>query len=70
LRFFAEDRDFQLGRYQVYSIAPAIAFRTDWLSADRIELIYTRRFYSSAVDNNSARPYDPHVIALGGYISF
>jgi len=70
LRFFGEDRDFQFGRYRVYSISPAIAFRTNWQSTDRIELIYTRRFYSDAVNNNSARPYDPDIIALGAYISF
>jgi hypothetical protein len=70
LRFFGEDRDFQFGRYQVYSISPGVAFRTDWKSTDRIELIYTRRFYSSAVDDNPARPLDPHVLALGAYINF
>jgi hypothetical protein len=63
LRFFGEDRDFQFGRYRVYSISPGIAFRTDWQSNDRIELIYTRRFYNSAVDDNPARPLDPSVLA-------
>jgi hypothetical protein len=70
LRFFGEDRDFQFGRYRVYSISPGVAFRTDWQSVDRIELIYTRRFYNSAVDDNPARPLDPHVLALGAYINF
>ena len=70
LRFFGEDRDFQFGRYRVYSISPGIAFRTDWQSTDRIELIYTRRFYNSAVDDNPARPLDPSVLALGAYINF
>lgn len=70
LRFFGEDRDSQFGRYKVYSISPGVAFRTDWQSTDRIELIYTRRFYSSAVDDNPARPLDRHVLALGAYITF
>jgi hypothetical protein len=70
LRFFGEDRDFQFGRYRVYSISPGISFRTDWQSTDRIELIYTRRFYNSAVDDNPARPLDPSVLALGAYINF
>jgi hypothetical protein len=70
LRFFGEDRDFQFGRYRVYSISPGIAFRTDWQSTDRIELIYSRRFYNSAVDDNSARPLDPHVLTVGANINF
>lgn len=70
LRFFGEDRDFQFGRYRVYSISPGIAFRTDWQSTDRIELIYTRRFYNSGADDNPARPLDPHVLALGANITF
>ncbi len=70
LRFFGEDRDFEFGRYRVYSISPGISFRTDWQSTDRIELIYTRRFYNSDVDDNPARPLDPHVLALGAHINF
>jgi hypothetical protein len=70
LRLSGEDRDFQFGRYRVYSVSPGISFRRDWQSTDRIELIYTRRFYNSAVDDNPARPLDPHVLALGAYISF
>jgi hypothetical protein len=70
LRLFGEDRDSQLGRYRVYSISPGLAFRTNWQSTDRIELIYTRRFYSSAVDDNPARPLDRDVLALGAYINF
>jgi hypothetical protein len=70
LRLYAEDRDFQYGRYRVYSISPGLAFRTNWQSTDRIELIYSRRFYSSAVDDNPARPLDRNVVALGAYINF
>jgi hypothetical protein len=57
-------------RWSAYSINPGIAYRTNWLSTDRIELYYGRRFYSSAVDNNSAKPLDHHMVALGGYVTF
>jgi hypothetical protein len=67
---YGERRDSHLGTWEVYSINPGIAFRTDWLSTDRIQLIYGRRFYSQAADPNSARPFDRHMIALGGYITF
>lgn len=70
LRFFGEDRDSQFGRYRVYSVSPGLSFRTNWQSTDRIELIYTRRFYSNAVDDNPARPLDRDVLALGAYINF
>ncbi len=47
-----------------------LAFHSDWTSTDRIQLIYSRRFYSAAVDNNSAQPLDQDVLVLGGYITF
>jgi hypothetical protein len=67
---YGEDRHSLLGRFQVYSLNPGIALRTDWLSTDRIQLIYGRRFYSYAADPNSAQPLDRNMIALGGYITF
>jgi len=67
---YGEDRYSVLGRYQIYSLNPGISFRTDWLSTDRIQLIYGRRFYSYAADPNSALPYDRNMLALGGYITF
>jgi hypothetical protein len=57
-------------RASIYSCNPGIAFHANWTSLDRIELIYSRRFYSNAVDNNSAQPLDHHTIVLGGYITF
>jgi hypothetical protein len=57
-------------RWNVFSVNPGIAYHANWLSLDRIELYYGRRFYSSAVDNNSAKPLDRHMIALGGYVTF
>jgi hypothetical protein len=59
-----------LGRWAVYSVSPGIAFRSNWQSTDRIELIYSRRFYSDTVDNNSAQPLDRDVFALGAYLDF
>jgi hypothetical protein len=57
-------------RWRTYSLNPGITFHTDWNSLDRIQLFYSRRFYSSAVDSNSAQPLDHHMIALGGYVTF
>jgi hypothetical protein len=59
-----------LGRWAVFSLNPGIAFHSDWTSTDRIQLIYSRRFYSSAVDNNIAQPLDRDVFILGGYFTF
>jgi hypothetical protein len=57
-------------RWSVFSINPGIAYHATWLGVDRIELYYGRRFYSHAADNNSAKPLDHHMIALGGYVTF
>ena len=52
----ARARGSDLGEWSVYSLNPGIAFHSDWLSTDRIQLIYGRRFYSHAADPNSAQP--------------
>jgi hypothetical protein len=57
-------------RWRVYSLNPGIAFHTNWNSLDRLQLFYSRRFYSGAVDSNSAQPLDHHMITLGGYVTF
>jgi hypothetical protein len=57
-------------RWTTVSLNPGVAYHTGWTSSDRIELYYSRRFYSAAVDNNSAKPLDHHMIALGGYVTF
>ena len=67
---YGEHRDSNLGPWAVYSLNPGISFRTDWLSTDRIQLIYGRRFYSHVADPNSTQPFDRNMIALGGYITF
>jgi len=67
---YGESRDSYAGRWAAYSVNPGIAFHSDWWSMDRIEIYYSRRFYSSAADPNSAQPLDHNVIALGGYTTF
>jgi len=67
---YGESRGSYLGEWSVYSVNPGIAFHSDWLSTDRIQLIYGRRFYSRAADPNSAQPLDRNMIALGGYVTF
>ena len=57
-------------RWSVYSVSPGLVFRSNWQSTDRIELIYSRRFYSDTVDNNPALPLDRDVVALGAYLDF
>jgi hypothetical protein len=58
------------GRWSAFSVTPGLAFHTDWLSTDRVELGYSRYFYSDLADNNSARPLDRDVVTLGAVITF
>jgi hypothetical protein len=67
---YGESRSSDIGQWEVFSLNPGFAFHSDWTSTDRIQLIYSRRFYSAAVDNNSAQPLDRDVLVLGGYITF
>ena len=67
---YGESRDSNIGRWSVYSANPGIAFHSDWLTTDRLQLIYSRRYYSSAADPNSAQPLDRDMIAFGGYVTF
>lgn len=59
-----------LGPWWVYSITPSVHFRSDWFSLDGIEIAYSRRFYSKAVDNNPNQPLDRNVVTIGAYSSF
>jgi hypothetical protein len=67
---YGESRDSDLGRWEVFSLNPGIRFHSDWLSTDSIQLIYSRRFYSNAVDNNPELPLDRDYVVLGGYYTF
>jgi hypothetical protein len=67
---YGEHRYSSVGPWEVYSLNPGISIRTDWLSLDRFQIIYGRRFYSSAADFNPTMPLDRHMIAVGGHITF
>ena len=58
------------GRWVAYNVTPGLAFHTDWQSQDRIELGYSRYFYSKVADNNAARPLDRNVVTLGARLTF
>jgi hypothetical protein len=70
MQAYGESRDSNLGRWEVFSLNPGIRFHSDWLSADSIQFIYSRRFYSGAVDNNPEIPLDRDYVVLGGYYTF
>ena len=70
VRSYGESRMSALGRWQVYSVSPGLVFRSDWQSTDRIEIIYTRRFYNDVADNNPAQPLDRDIVSLGAYVDF
>lgn len=67
---YGESRDSNLGRWEVFSLNPGIRFHSDWLSTDSLQLIFGRRFYSQAVDNNPEIPLDHYYLVLGGYFTF
>jgi hypothetical protein len=58
------------GRWSAFNVTPVLALHSDWLSTDRIELGYSRYFYSDLADNNSARPLDRDVVTLGARLTF
>ncbi|HTA93151.1 MAG TPA: hypothetical protein VK745_26415 [Polyangiaceae bacterium] len=70
LRSYGESRTLDQGQWRVMSVSPGIAFRSDWQSLDHIELIYSRLFYSGAVDNNPAAPLDRSVLTLAAGMDF
>lgn len=70
VRSYGENRDWLGKRWAAYNVAPGLAFRSDWQSSDRIELWYSRHFYSDVVDNNPAQPLDHHLVAIGAFLGF
>jgi hypothetical protein len=70
MQTYGESRDAQGGRWTAWSVNPGLSFRSDWVSADRFIISYSRRFYSKLVDNNGAQPLDRDMIAFGGFASF
>ena len=70
VRLSADNRPYTTGRYSVNHLTTALVFRKDWQSLDRIELAYSRMFYSDQVDSNPAAPLDRHIVTLGAVMSF
>lgn len=70
LRAYGETRHTALGPWHAYSASPGISFRRDWSSRDRIELWYSRHFYSRQADANPAEPLDRNILALGATLEF
>jgi hypothetical protein len=85
-RFFGESRDVAIpnidasipgvvdtytrGRWSAYNVSLGLALHSDWQSRDRIELAYSRYFYSHLADNNPQSPLDQEVFTLGASLAF
>ena len=78
-RVFGESRDStvvsvsgtpQRGRWVAFNGSLGLALHSDWQSQDRMELLYSRYFYSDFTDNNPAQPLDREVFTLGASIVF
>ncbi len=78
-RLFGESRDSTVvnvngqprrGRWVAYDASLGVALHSDWQSQDRMELAYSRYFYSDFTDNNPAQPLDRDVFTLGASIVF
>lgn len=70
LRSYGEKRHTALGPWHAYNVSPGLSFRQDWASSDRIEVWYSRLFYNSRSDDNSARPLDRNLVAVGATLEF
>jgi hypothetical protein len=70
LRFYGQSRYTSDGPWESFSLSPGLAFRPDWQSSFKFELVYTRHFFSDRADANSADPLDRNVISLGGQAEF
>jgi hypothetical protein len=70
MRLSWEDRQGFSDRFRFGHLTTALVFRRDWQSLDRIELAYSRMFYSDQVDNNPAAPMDRDIVTLGAVVSF
>lgn len=78
-RVFGESRDATrveitgervMDRSTAYSATLGLALHSDWQSRDRMELAYSRYFYSNLVDNNPVQPLDREVFTLGASVAF
>jgi hypothetical protein len=59
-----------LGDYTTVTVTPGLAFRSDWQAPERIEIAYSRFFYSDFVDSNPQDPRDENVVTVGASVSF
>lgn len=78
-RVFGESRDStavdttgarKRGDWTAFSASLGLALHSDWQSQDRMELMYSRHFYSDFTDNNPAQPLDRNVFTLGASMVF
>lgn len=78
-RVFGESRDSTMvdvsgdisrGRWTAFNASLGLALHSDWQSRDRMELLYSRYFYSAFTDNNPAQPLDRDVFTLGASMAF
>jgi hypothetical protein len=70
LRYQDTNRQYYNGRFRYAHLTTGLVFKKDWQSLDRIELAYSRMFYSDLVDNNPAAPMDRDIVTLGAVMSF
>ena len=78
-RLYGESRDSTVtdvtanprrGRWTAYNASFGLALHSDWQSRDKMELLYTRYFYSDFTDNNPVQPLDKEVLTFGASIVF
>jgi hypothetical protein len=58
------------GRWSAYNATLGLALHSDWQSRDRMEIAYSRYFYSDFTDNNPEQPLDREVFTLGASMAF
>jgi hypothetical protein len=59
-----------IGRYSTVTVTPGLIFRSDWQAPERIEVTYSRFFYSHFADANPNDPRDESVVTVGATVSF
>lgn len=58
------------GHYSTHTITPGLVFRSDWQASERIEIAYSRLFYSDFTDSNPVIPFDRNVLTVGATMNF
>ena len=57
-------------RWSAFNASLGLALHSDWQSRDRIELAYSRYFYSAFTDGNPVQPLDREMFTLGASLAF